>query len=148
MRQTQWAKQDVCYTDWATTNCKRCEKGINPLRPKSGQRQTSPVKLWAGIGSATWEKLAGNLLLGQKFNKLEILSTSFIAFLWQLSWENIKSRSLGLKGATYERWLSTEGGGLYTEVIHMECQGGVYTRVYSNSQPCVFWIKFLFPCMQ
>ena len=43
------------------------------------------------------EKLAGDLLLGLKFVKLEILSTSFIDFLYEVLGE-LRSRSLGLKG--------------------------------------------------
>ena len=42
------------------------------------------------------EKLAGDLLLGLKFVKLEILSTSFIDFLYDKLGE-LSSRSLGLK---------------------------------------------------
>ena len=42
------------------------------------------------------EKLAGDLLLGLKFVKLEILLTSFIAFLYEELGE-LRSRSLGLK---------------------------------------------------
>ena len=41
------------------------------------------------------EKLAGDLLLGLKFVKLEILSTSFIDFLYDELGE-LRSRSLGL----------------------------------------------------
>ena len=43
------------------------------------------------------EKLAGDLLLELKFVKLEILSTSFIHFLYDKLGE-LRSRSLGLKG--------------------------------------------------
>ena len=43
------------------------------------------------------EKLAGDLLLGLKFVKLEILSTSFIDFLYNKLGE-LRLRSLGLKG--------------------------------------------------
>ena len=43
------------------------------------------------------EKLAGDLLLGLKFVKLEILSTSFIDFLYEVLGE-LRSRSLGLNG--------------------------------------------------
>ena len=43
------------------------------------------------------ENLAGDLLLGLKFVKLEILSTSFIDFLYEELGE-LRSRSLGLKG--------------------------------------------------
>ena len=42
------------------------------------------------------EKLAGDLLLGLKFVKLEILSTSFIYFVYDKLGE-LRSRSLGLK---------------------------------------------------
>ena len=42
------------------------------------------------------EKLAGDLLLGLKFVKLEILSTSFIDFLYDKLGE-LRLRSLGLK---------------------------------------------------
>ena len=42
------------------------------------------------------EKLTGDLLLGQKFVELEILSTSFIDFLYEELGE-LSSRSLGLK---------------------------------------------------
>ena len=42
------------------------------------------------------EKLAGDLLLGLQFVKLEILSTSFIDFLHDKLGE-LRSRSLGLK---------------------------------------------------
>ena len=45
------------------------------------------------------EKLAGDLLLGLKFVKLEILSTSFIDFLYEELGE-LGSRSLGLQGLT------------------------------------------------
>ena len=45
------------------------------------------------------EKLAGDLLLGLKFVKLEILSTSFIDFLYEELGE-LRSRSLGLQGLT------------------------------------------------
>ena len=41
------------------------------------------------------EKLAGDLVLGLKFVKLEILSTSFIDFLYDELGE-LRSRSLGL----------------------------------------------------
>ena len=47
------------------------------------------------------EKLAGDLLLGLKFVKLEILSTSFIDFLYEELGE-LRSRSLGLKGLLQE----------------------------------------------
>ena len=43
------------------------------------------------------EKLAGDLLLGLKFVKLEILSTSFIDFLYDELGE-LRSKSLDLKG--------------------------------------------------
>ena len=43
------------------------------------------------------EKLAGDLLLGLKFVRLEILSISFIDFLYEELGE-LRSRSLGLKG--------------------------------------------------
>ena len=43
------------------------------------------------------EKLTGDLLLGLKFVRLEILSTSFIDFLYEELGE-LRSRSLGLKG--------------------------------------------------
>ena len=42
------------------------------------------------------EKLAGDLLLGLKFVRLEILSTSFIDFLYEELGE-LRSRSLELK---------------------------------------------------
>ena len=42
------------------------------------------------------DKLAGDLLLGLKFVKLEILSTSFIDFLYE-ELEESRSRSLELK---------------------------------------------------
>ena len=42
------------------------------------------------------EKLAGDLLLGLKFVKLEILSTSSIDFLYDKLGE-LRSRALGLK---------------------------------------------------
>ena len=45
------------------------------------------------------EKLAGDLLLGLKFVKLEILSTSFIDFLYEELGE-LRSRSLGLEELT------------------------------------------------
>ena len=43
------------------------------------------------------EKLAGDLLLGLQFVKLEILSTSFIDFLHDKLGE-LRSRYLGLEG--------------------------------------------------
>ena len=43
------------------------------------------------------EKLAGDLLLGLTFVRLEILSTSFIDWLYEELGE-LKSRSLGLSG--------------------------------------------------
>ena len=39
-----------------------------------------PTKLWAFISGAGIEKLPGDLLLGLKVIKIEILSTSFIDF--------------------------------------------------------------------
>ena len=69
---------------------------INPLWPNSDQRQISPVKLWGVMGSAVMEKLAGDLLLGLKFLRLEILPTSFIDFLYE-GLEELRSRYLGLK---------------------------------------------------
>ena len=45
------------------------------------------------------EKMAGDLLLGLKFVRLEILSTSFIDFLYDKLGE-LRSGSLGLKGLT------------------------------------------------
>ena len=45
------------------------------------------------------EKLAGDLLLGLKFVRLQILLTSFIDFLCDMLGE-FGSRSLGLKGLT------------------------------------------------
>ena len=46
------------------------------------------------------EKLAGDLLLGLKFVKLEILSTSLTDFLYEELGE-LRSRSLGLEGLRY-----------------------------------------------
>ena len=48
------------------------------------------------MGSAVMEKLAGDLLLGLKFLRLEILPTSFIDFLYEGLGE-LRSRYLGLK---------------------------------------------------
>ena len=50
------------------------------------------------------EKLAGDLLLELKFVKLEILSTSFIDFLYDKLGE-LRSRSLGLKGLIEQQLL-------------------------------------------
>ena len=51
------------------------------------------------------EKLAGDLLLGLKFVRLEILSTSFIDFLYE-EFGELRSRSLGPKGLTgYITWV-------------------------------------------
>ena len=55
---------------------------FNPSRPNSDQRQTSPVMLGAVMGQCSMEKSSGDLLLGLKLLKLEILSTSFIDFLY------------------------------------------------------------------
>ena len=46
------------------------------------------------------EKFAGDLLLGLKFVKLEILSTSFIDFLYDKLGE-LRSRSLDLRGLNF-----------------------------------------------
>ena len=48
-------------------------------------------------GQYSMEKSAGNLLLGLKFVKLEILSTSSIDFLYGKLGE-LRARSLGLEG--------------------------------------------------
>ena len=53
--------------------------------------------LLSSYGQCSMEKLAGDLSLGLKFVKLEILSTSFMDFLYGELGE-FKSRSLGLKG--------------------------------------------------
>ena len=53
----------------------------------------------SSYGQCSMEKLAGDLLLGLKFVKLEILSTSFIDFLYEVLGE-LRSRSLGLNGLT------------------------------------------------
>ena len=50
------------------------------------------------------EKLAGGLLLGLKFVELEILSTSFIDFLYDNLGE-LRSRSLGLEESITLTWL-------------------------------------------
>ena len=60
------------------------------------QRQTSPAKLGAVMGVQYQEKLAGDLLLGLNFVKLEILSTSFIDFLYDKLGE-FRSRALGFR---------------------------------------------------
>ena len=54
----------------------------------------------SSYGWCSMEKLAGDLLLGLKFVKLEILSTSFIDFLYEELGE-LRLRSLGLKGLRY-----------------------------------------------
>ena len=59
------------------------------------------------------EKLAGDLLLGLKFVKLEILSTSFIDFLYDELGE-LRSRSLGLSNL-HSVHKSTH---IYARVIH------------------------------
>ena len=52
------------------------------------------------MGTYSMEKLAGDLLLGLKFVKLDILSISFINFL-QIKLGESRSRYLGIKGLTY-----------------------------------------------
>ena len=53
----------------------------------------------SSYGQCSMKKLAGDLLLGLKFVKLEILSTSFIDFLYDKLGE-LRSRSLGVMGST------------------------------------------------
>ena len=63
----------------------RCE--IQLLRSvnfkTSDQMWTSPIKLWAVMGSAVWRNWQV-ILLGLKFVKQEILSTPFIDFYYKL----------------------------------------------------------------
>ena len=63
---------------------------FNPLRPNSDQSQTSPTKVMSCYGECSMEKLAGDLLLGHKFVKLEILSVIYRVSLWQVGKIDVK----------------------------------------------------------
>ena len=56
------------------------------------------------MGWCSMEKLAGDLLLELKFVRLEIISTSFIDFLYE-DLEELRSRYLGPKGLNFKYFL-------------------------------------------
>ena len=76
------------------------------------------------------EKLAGDLLLGQRFVRLEILSTSFTDFLYGKLGE-LSSRSLGLKGINPLKGLVTVDSpqGLFMGFYGMDLQWGILKQV-------------------
>ena len=71
---------------------------LNPFRPNRSKTKFSCQVIRSYV-KCSMEKLIGDLLSGLKFVRLQILSTSFIDFLYDKLGE-LRSGSLGLKGLT------------------------------------------------